>query len=247
MRALLHFGRVASLALAAVWLSAAVNAEETASAGHLFILSGQSNMTGNLENGFRETVEARLGAAQVMIVRSMKSGRGIRFWVPDYAKLEGGALDGEKSVLKSNSNGEEYPVLLAAVKKAGDATRFQTVTFVWMQGESDAANGLSGAYAAAFRNLRQRLMDDLGIKTMHVVIGRISDYGLQGEKADGWKSVRATQEQLAKDLEHAAWVDTDDLNDIDGKPQGDLHYPKEPSVVLGRRLAEQAIRLIGQR
>ena len=34
-------------------------------AGHLFILSGQSNMTGNLKKGFQETVTQTLGEEQV--------------------------------------------------------------------------------------------------------------------------------------------------------------------------------------
>jgi hypothetical protein len=116
-----------------------------------------------------------------------------------------------------------------------------------MQGESDAMNGRSALYEASFMKLRKRLMDDLGLKTMHVIIGRISDFGLHGEKAEGWRGVRETQERLAKQLEHAAWVDTDDLNNVEGKPDGDLHYPAQPSVVLGKRLADKAIELIGSK
>lgn len=35
-----------------------------------------------------------------------------------------------------------------------------------------------------------------------------------------------------------------DLNDVEGKPQGDLHYPKEGSIAVGRRLAEKAIEMM---
>ncbi len=210
--------------------------------GHLFILSGQSNMTGDLEQGFRQRVEAKYGTEKVAIVRSMKSGRGIRFWVSDYGLPEG-ATPATKDG-KPSSNGEEYPKLLAAAKAAGDAAAFQSVTFVWMQGESDAMSGRSDLYSPSFLRLRKRLMNDLGIKRMQVVIGRISDFGLKGEKAEGWRAMRDTQESLAKDLEHAAWVNTDDLNDVEGKPEGDLHYPKEGSIVLGQRLAEKAIEMM---
>ena len=57
-------------------------------AGHLFILSGQSNMTGKLRMGFEETVTETLGKKNVSIVHCSRSGRGIRFWVSDY-KLPG--------------------------------------------------------------------------------------------------------------------------------------------------------------
>jgi hypothetical protein len=231
--------------LAGSCLSMTAVAEEAAKPdGHLFILSGQSNMTANLEQGFREKVAAKYGADKVTIVRSMKSGRGIRFWVSD-SGLSEGAVPAVRERGMPSSNGEEYPKLLAAAKAAGDASAFASVTFVWMQGESDAISGRADLYAPSFLRLRKRLMGDLGIKTMHVVIGRISDFGLKGEKAEGWRAMREAQEQLAKDLELAAWVDTDDLNDVEGKPEGDLHYPAQGSIVLGQRLAEIAVALVG--
>jgi hypothetical protein len=223
-------------------LMPALGVEPATPKGHLFILSGQSNMTADLEQGFRQKVEAKYGAGMVTIVRSMKSGRGIRFWVSDYGLPEGSTPATKDG--KPSSNGEEYPKLLAAAKAAGDTAAFKSVTFVWMQGESDAMSGRSDLYAPGFLRLRQRLMNDLGIKTMHVVMGRISDAGLKGGKAEGWRAIRESQESLAKDLDHAAWVNTDDLNDVEGNPEGDLHYPKEGSIVLGRRLAEKAIEMM---
>ena len=221
--------------------SSCIAVETNAGGKHLFILSGQSNMTGNLEQGFRQKVEAKYGAGNVTIVRSMKSGRGIRFWVSDYGLPEGATPTTKDG--KPSSNGEEYPKLLAAAKAAGDTAAFKSVTFVWMQGESDAMSGRADLYAPSFLRLRKHLMGDLGIKSMHVVIGRISDFGLKGEKAEGWRAMRDAQERLAKDLDHAAWVNTDDLNDVEGKPEGDLHYPKEGSIVVGQRLAEKAIEI----
>lgn len=199
-------------------------------------------MTGNLEQGFRQKVEAKYGAEEVTIVRSMKSGRGIRFWVSDYGLPEGATPATREG--KPSSHGEEYPELLAAAKTAGDTAAFKSVTLGWMQGESDAMNGRQDLYTTSFLRLRQRLMNDLGIKTMHVVIGRISDFGLKGEKAENWRAMREIQERLAKDLDHTAWVNTDDLNDIEGEPNGGLHYPEEGSIVLGQRLAEKAIEMM---
>lgn len=207
---------------------------------HLFILSGQSNMTGNLKQGFQSKVEKAFGAENITIALSMRSGRGIRFWVEDYHTL----VNKDTTQKKPPSNGEEYPRLLAAAKAAGQTSDFQTVTFVWMQGESDATKQFHATYEAAFKNLYQRLIKDLGIVGMHVVIGRISDFGLNGDSAENWKQVRAAQEKLAMDIQPGSWVNTDDLNDVEGKPNGDLHYPKAGSIIVGERLGEQAIALI---
>ena len=51
---------------------------------HLFILSGQSNMTGGLKSGFSRVVEDHFGKDNVTVVYHCKSGRGIRFWDKDY-------------------------------------------------------------------------------------------------------------------------------------------------------------------
>jgi hypothetical protein len=127
--------------------------------GHLFILSGQSNMTGGLEKGFTRAVSEALGKEQVTIVRSMKSGRGIRYWLKNYELPEDHELHGK---LKAG-NGEEYPKLLQAVQTAGDTRGFKTVTFIWMQGESDAGRDLGAAYEKSFNALLNHLKTDLRI------------------------------------------------------------------------------------
>ncbi len=206
--------------------------------GHLFILSGQSNMTEGLEKGFAETVNKSLGKDQVTIVRSMKSGRGIRFWVKDYALPEDHALHGKLV----SGNGEDYPRLLEAAKDAGDARKFETVTFVWMQGESDANRDLGVAYAKSFTTLLNQLKSDLGLETMHFVIGRISDYGLKGETEDSWKRMREIQVHIAESDKLGAWINTDDLNGGDANNLlGELHYPPDMYPKLGERLAEKAL------
>lgn len=220
-------------------------AEEKAAAeksGHLFILSGQSNMTGGLESGFASAVTKALGKDQVTIVRSMRSGRGIRFWVKDYELPEDHELHGK---LRSG-NGEEYPRLLQAIKDAGDPRAFKTVTFIWMQGESDGWRDLSVAYEKSFKTLYHQLKTDLGLEKMHFVIGRISDFGLHGERKEGWKRMREVQVHLAESDALGAWIDTDDLNGGDEKnPHGELHYPAEQCPKLGERFGKKALEQLG--
>ena len=71
---LLTAGAVMFLAASTATISAAEPAR------HLFILSGQSNMTGALKSGFAEKVEAHFGKENVAIAHQCKPSRGIRFW-----------------------------------------------------------------------------------------------------------------------------------------------------------------------
>ena len=129
---------------------------------HLFILSGQSNMTGGLEKGFKDKVEKEFGVNNVVVVKSMKSGRGLRFWVKDYQYGD------EKLTAKKNaSNGEEYPKLLKTAKDGLNKERFDTVSFIWMQGESDAGRKeLCSVYALNFKKLYNQLKKDLELEKL---------------------------------------------------------------------------------
>lgn len=227
--------------VAILFAQCSIHAEDKSPAekrGHLFILSGQSNMTGGLEKGFTDVVVPALGKEQVTIVRSMKSGRGIRYWLKDYELPEGHELHGKLTA----GNGEEYPRLLETVRAAGEAKNFKTVTFIWMQGESDASRNLGIAYEKSFKALLTNLKTDLGIEKMHFVIGRLSDHGMHGETEAAWKQMREIQVRLAESIELGAWIDTDDLNGGDEKnPHGELHYPAEQYPKLGERFGKKAL------
>jgi lysophospholipase L1-like esterase len=118
------------------------------------------------------------------------------------------------------------------------------VTFIWMQGERDAKEGLGEGYAPKLRMLIDQLKADLKRKDIAFVIGRISDHGMKDDmKIPGWPGVREAQVQVAEADPLGAWTDTDDLNgDDDG-----LHYNAAGYAKLGERFAEQAIMLVKKR
>ena len=230
IRSLLHLAVLLGLALG----MSAKDAQEK-SGKHLFILSGQSNMTGNVRNAFSEKVQQHFGVENAVVVMRMKSGRGIRFWVPDYSHP---AKRGFKS------NGQEYKPLIEAALAPSKDQSFDTVGFVWMQGESDANNRLSEVYEVSFQKLIQQLKKDLDREDLYFVIGRINDYARSRPDNEHWKKVREVQVKLGRS-EGNGWIDTDDLNGGDvNKPDGDIHFPKEGASRLGQLFAEKAIHLI---
>jgi len=207
---------------------------------HLFILSGQSNMTGAVRNAFVERVHKRYGEKNAVVVMRMKSGRGIRFWVADYCQPRGRGLT-EK---KTNSNGQEYKPLIEAAMAVAKTQSFDTVGFIWMQGESDANNRLSEVYEESFVKLIKHLKEDLGRDDLYFVIGRINDYARSRPDNEHWRRVRDAQVKLGKTRGNA-WIDTDDLNGGDAhQPNGDIHFPREGAVILGLRFADKAMELI---
>jgi Carbohydrate esterase, sialic acid-specific acetylesterase len=207
---------------------------------HLFILSGQSNMTGGLAKGFTATVAEAFGQDNMTVAMSMKSGRGLRFWCSDYRYPD----NHPPSEQEQTDNGSLYKPLIDAVKTAAGDKSFDTVIFIWMQGESDAGKGRSDVYAENFLKLLDRLKADLKRETIPVVIGRISDHDM---KNPNWTNMRDVQVKLAENHADGAWIDTDDLNGGGAGAQGgELHYPKDEVEKLGARFAVKAISMIRQ-
>ncbi|HAC79942.1 MAG TPA: hypothetical protein DCG06_06580, partial [Deltaproteobacteria bacterium] len=145
------------VALIVLALGLSANADTKKTGKHLFILSGQSNMTGTVKGAFTVHVAEHFGKENSAVVMKMKSGRGIRFWVADYRQPAGRGIS-EKAM---NSNGQEYKPLIEAALAAAKDESFDTVGFIWMQGESDANNRLSEVYEDSFLKLIGQLRKDL--------------------------------------------------------------------------------------
>lgn len=207
---------------------------------HLFILSGQSNMVGMDEAlTFTPGVTEAFGKDGVIVVKNASSGQSIRSWAKTNHEDPPPTRGRVPKV-----RGELYDPLIKKVKAAIDGKSLKTVTLVWMQGESDLNNTAYGAY---LKELLQQLQSDLVFKEINIVIGRISDSGLDNPKRlEGRLNIRKVQKAFAESHPRGAWVDTDDLNDrkVDGKVIHDLHYTKEGYRILGARFAKEAIGLI---
>jgi hypothetical protein len=233
------------LITAAVWmlltLTPAIISAGEAGGKHLFILSGQSNMAGmKPEVSFTPAVSKAFGKENIIVVKNAHSGQSIRSWAKSNHETPP-PTSGRVPKVRGNL----YEPLITSVKAAIKGETINTITFVWMQGESDLNNT---AYDAYLKELLKQLQTDLAFKDINLVIGRISDCGLDRPKRlAGKKYIRKTQVEFTESHPRGAWVDTDDLNDKkqeDGKIIHGLHYTPEGYKTLGQRFAEKSIALI---
>jgi len=214
-------------------LTALVSGSLLAQGKHLFILSGQSNMQAlKPEISFTPAVEKEFGKDNVTVVKDAQNGAPIRCWFNKYEFPDKREIVGKEKM----RIGKKYADLIAAVKAATDGRTYDSVTFIWMQGERDAKESLSEAYAQSFTGILNQLKADLKLNDINFVIGRISDFDMENKQYPHWTKIREIQVKLAEDHPNGEWVDTDDLG-------GGLHYPKSGYETLGERFAEKAIGL----
>lgn len=192
---------------------------------HLFLLSGQSNMANlNPDEAFTPAVNAAFGKEQAIVVKAAYGAKSISHWYKPK---------------QDNPRNWLHRELIGKTRFRIADREIKTVTFVWMQGESDADDG-SATYAANFNGLLKNLREDLGRDDVNFVIGRLSDHS-QPEKYKEWEAMRQIQVELAESSPRGAWIDTDDLNG----ETNELHYPNGENgrVALGKRFAAKAIEL----
>ena len=204
---------------------------------HLFILSGQSNMQGLKEKtSVLPELKRLLPDADIQHVKYARGGQPIRKWVKTWD------LIARKLTQQFNDPSEFYDVVLKQAKAKIAEGPFDSITFLWMQGERDAKTGLAAAYQESMETLIASLRKDLKTPTMNFVIGRLCDHLTH----DQWNAVREAQVKVANDDSRGAWADTDDTNDKErnGKKWNDLHYTTAGYELFGKRLARQAVKLI---
>ncbi len=207
-----------------------------ARASHLFILSGQSNMARlDPDISFTPTLKKAFPNDDITVVKDAQGGQLIERW---YRQPPAPGDIGNQSV----ATNDLYQRLMGKVKQGVSASTYTTVTFVWMQGESNAKKHRADLYETKLRGLIAQLKQDLGRDDIDVVIGRISDARvLRKRQYQDWELIRNVQVKVAEDdSSHRAWIDTDDLNG-DGDA---LHYTDEGYKILGERFALAAIKLI---
>lgn len=212
---------------------------------HLFILSGQSNMQLLRPNeSFKPILNEEFGKKNVAVVKYALGSMPIRRWYKDWKPTSGDTPKAEPDL---------YDSLMVRVKEVIKKRKINpknaaSVTFIWMQGERDARKEFGEVYEKSLLGLYKQLSDDLGIKKMNLVIGRLSDCGLKKKGWPHWQMIRDIQVNIANSNKRFGWIDTDDLNtgvNRNGKTVvDDIHMTKVGYVIMGERFAKKAIELI---
>ena len=217
---------------------------------HLFILSGQSNMARmNPNAGFMPEAGKLFKDEEVVYIKVSKGSQPICRWLEewqDIAKENGLDEKHIKRIHKGWKVALYQPILDKYKEMLKKHPRLTSITFCWMQGESDAQARAEAAYKDALKLLITKLRRDLGRPDMNIVIGRISDYGIDNPES-GCVAIRKIQREIVSEDARSAWVDVDDLNNIevDGKMKNDVHYKRpEGYITLGRRFARQGHTLV---
>ncbi|MGF2684919.1 sialate O-acetylesterase [Marinobacter sp. DUT-3] len=213
---------------------------EPAAPKNLFVLSGQSNMENlDVDKYFAPVVEKRFGENKVSIVKAAKGSEPISSWYDAHS---------EDRPESKKSLGELYLKSVGQIKEISGNTEFRSVTFLWMQGERDAYKSKGPYYEANLKGLLGELSKDTGCSNINVVIGRLSDFGTGKKEYPHWSVIRRIHEKVASERANIVWVDTDDLNDFHtgsaASPVDRLHYTEDGYKLLGRRFANESIRLL---
>jgi hypothetical protein len=180
---------------------------------------------------FVPAVEAAFGKENVIVVKDAQDAQPIRRWYKAWKPASGDP---------PQATGDLYDRLMGKVRAAMEGQTIATVTFVWMQGERDAAEKHGDVYADSLKGLVKQLAADLKRDDVNVVVGRINDYAMTNKSHPHWTRVRDAQVQAVQDMPRADWVDTDDLNG----PKNGIHATADGFKTLGERFAEKAIKLV---
>ncbi|MDG2397631.1 MAG: sialate O-acetylesterase [Flavobacteriaceae bacterium] len=209
---------------------------------HLFILSGQSNMARlDPKESLIPILKDKFGKKKVIVVKDALGGQPIRRWYEGINK---------NNDLKKNKKGDLFDSLINKVKYKSKNQKFNSVTFIWMQGERDAREKLGEFYENNLMGLYNLLCQELNREDINFIIGRLNDFDLQNKKYPHWSMIRSIQMKVATSNRRFEWVNTDDLNDgfnkKGEKTDNDLHMSVKGYKILGQRFAEKAIEKINK-
>ncbi len=210
-----------TLALAVVLGASAQEDKATEGVARLFILSGQSNMVAlDPRETFVPALQAAFPKDEIVVIKDAESGQPLSRW---FAREKPRDL---------------YNRLWKKVDATTKDRKFESMTFVWMQGEADASWAAdSKRYEAHMKGLIQQLRKDLSNDGLTVVVGRIGSHFSGSPDGD---KVREVQVGLAAADPLVGWVDTDELE----RTEDHIHLTQKGREEMGELFAKKAIELI---
>jgi len=216
--------------------------------GYGFSTDGTGNIYSDLfgpELAFAQALRELEPKQNVALIKYARSGTSID---PEASMGFGCWYSGYKDGKGMN----QYDHFLATVRQAlsvedidndGQKDILEPAGIIWMQGESDAAYSeeIARRYENNLKQLIKQMRIDIGVKTLPVVIGQISDSGkdVDGKVWNYSEIVRDAQRAFVERDEYAALVsETDNYGYSDT-----AHYDTMGVIELGRRFAEEIVQL----
>ena len=152
-------------------------------------------------------------------------------WSPVYDK--------DKAEITGNPRfGNLYDSLLVKVRAITEGLNTKIIALAWMQGERDARIPEAGAnYYNNFKMLIDSVRNDLDLPDLPVIYGKVNP---PKSRYPAYDIVRASQEQINRDVINTYLIDTSDLE----KLQDSVHYSTNGQLKLGQRFGEKLAELL---
>ena len=108
---------------------------------------------------------------------------------------------------------------------------YEIVGMLWLQGESDAVEKMGAEYEQNLSAFIEHMRSTFNTPEMPFILARVRNFYGKGEQA---QMVRTAQQALAEQMPNVAWFDTDDLNPL----VNGGHYGLAGTLEIGKRFAE---------
>jgi hypothetical protein len=183
------------------------------------------------EVGFAHTLAAARPEQQFVLVKLGVGGTSMERWSASDA---GG-----------KRNGDLYRALVSSVHEAMRSGNSKVVAILWMQGEADTRKqALADTYFASQQAMIAGMRKEFSAPDAPFIFGRINPPATakvidpvtkqETPRYAALPTVRAAQEQVAKEIPNTILIETDDLS----KRFDHLHYDGKGQLELGKRMAE---------
>lgn len=178
------------------------------------------------EVGFAFEMSKKMPKQNIGIVKVGISGAPISSWVGE---------DTDPKVKKAYEYGQAFEGWTTMIKKSLKASPDATLKCVfWMQGESDATKKeLSEKYKNNLKKLIKGVRSEVAVENLPFFIGKI-----QAKKFTFLDNVVKAQEEVAKEVPHTFFVNTDGLE----LNSDDLHFSVKGQLDLGKLFAEEYLK-----
>ena len=183
------------------------------------------------EIGFARTFLDSKKIDELWLVKYAVGGSSLLAWEPDWSA--------ERAALTDDADkGPLYERLIRHFERTTQGEEVEVLACLWMQGERDARYEVAAAqYQSNLTRLIARMRNDLNQPDMAFILGLAYP---PAQRYDYRSVVREAQRNVAAGVKNVHVVETAGLS----KHDDELHFDTAGQLELGRRFADQLLRLL---